>query len=85
MYWIEHVLTLTAAHFLRNPGGNELTSHSTVKLGSGAGHRLTRLCRNRHEVLVTRCPPPVYLAPPMHRVAQIGSPAKISSYAFGRS
>eukprot|EP00982_Pelagococcus_subviridis_P005168 29502-Pelagococcus_subviridis.AAC.4 len=83
------------AHWRLNPEGR-VGDHSTVMFGSGAAPRLASERMNRQEVLVTRCrdsaaaaapppPPPRLDSPAIAHVAHTGSPAKISSYAFGLS
>ena len=49
-------------------------------IGSGAGPRLVSVCKNRKDILVTRCRPSTPM-PPMASVTQVGSPPKSSLYS----
>ena len=60
---MKNVDALTCAQKRLNPAESDSgRPRAPLQLGSGAGPRLTRLCKNLHEVFLTRCPPPVYLA-----------------------
>ncbi len=53
---------------------------STVKFGSGAGPKLSKVCRYRKEVFVTRALPSIP-TPPIDSVTQVGSPENSALYS----
>ena len=75
-------MLIAAANSLNGFGNDSL--HKTVMFGSGAAPMLRSVCRNLQEVFVTNVSVPFICMPPTQHVAQMGSPAKMSSYASGR-
>ena len=71
-YWIDEVLIdILAQNFLKFCGS--FLDHRTVILGSGAGPRLSRVCRYLNDVFVTIGTPSID-TPPMDSVTHVGSP-----------
>src|SRR5690625_5737301 len=75
-------IDIFAQNFLKLLGN--FSDQRTVKFGSGAGPRLSNVCRNRNEFFVTSGVPSLAI-PPMHSVPHVGSPENNSLYSGVRA
>ena len=74
-------MEISAQYFLKLEGS--FFDQSTVRLGSGAGPRLSSVCRIRKEFFVTSVRPSTPM-PPIDSVTQVGSPENSSLYSLMR-
>src|SRR5690625_133877 len=78
-YWIALVsIDIFAQYFLKFVGNS--VDHKTVKFGSGAGPKLSNVCKKRYEFLVTSGRPSSAI-PAIASVTQVGSPLNNSLYS----
>src|SRR5690606_23042211 len=78
-YWMAlDLMDILAAYFLKFSGN--CVDQRMVKFGSGAGPKLSNVCKKRKEFFVT-IGRPSRAIPAMDSVTQVGSPLKSSLYS----